>query len=647
MLDNDVALVVAVALAAGMVIQSVARLAHVPAIVLLLAAGAGLGPAGLAWVQPAALGDGLFVLVDFAVAIILFEGALNLDVARLRREERVIRRLVTTGALITLVGAAVAARVWLEWPWTLALLFGSLVVVTGPTVVGPLVRNLRLRPRMQTVLEAEGVFIDPIGAVLAVLVLEATLATDSFGMAAGMRDLAARLLVGLGFGLVGGFGLTLVLRLAVLLRGLENVLVLALVTLLFHLADHIVGQSGLIAVTAAGVIVGNFENPIIEDLREFKDQLTLLLIGALFILLAADVGVAEVQALGWNGVAVVVTLIVVVRPAGVWLLTHGVDLSVRERFFLSALAPRGIVAAAIASLIARTLDERGIAGGDDLRALVFLVIAGTVVAAGALAWPLAAALRLRLPARDRVAILGAQGLGLALATELRQAGASVVLIDADPSRCQAAERQEFTVIFGDGLQERTLRRARIELVGTVVGATFNDNLNSQFVRYARQAFGVPKGLVSVGAAEGGQPPAHVSRHGADMLFDGPHDQERWDVRWRQKDVTVLPFEFHPPSEAPPNDSTPPPPLEGRQEPSDVFVILTIQRNRRVAPMALSFKPRSQDRAAIAIHLRSEPQALARLATLGWEPIPEPPADPEAASDPPGTAPDVSRTGSKP
>lgn len=632
MLDNDVALVVAVALAAGMAIQCVARLAHVPAIVLLLAAGAGLGPAGLAWVQPATLGDGLFVLVDFAVAIILFEGALNLDVARLRREERVIRRLVTTGALITLVGAAIAARVWLEWPWTLALLFGSLVVVTGPTVVGPLVRNLRLRPRMQTVLEAEGVFIDPIGAVLAVLVLEATLATDSFGMEAGMRDLAARLLVGLGFGLVGGFGLTLVLRLAVLVRGLENVLVLALVTLLFHLADHIVGQSGLIAVTAAGVIVGNFENPIIEDLREFKDQLTLLLIGALFILLAADVGVAEVQALGWNGVAVVVTLIAVVRPAGVWLLTHGVDLSVRERFFLSALAPRGIVAAAVAALIARTLDERGIAGGDDLRALVFLVIAGTVVAAGALAWPLAAALRLRLPARDRIAILGAQGLGLALATELRQAGASVVLIDADPIRCQAAERQEFTVIFGDSLQERTLRRARIELVGTVVGATFNDNLNSQFVRYARQAFGVPKGLVAVGAAEGGQPPAHVSRHGADLLFDGPHDQERWDVRWRQKDLSVLPFEFHPPSEVPPDDSAPPPPLEGRPEPSDIFVILTIHRNRRVAPMALSFKPRSQDRAAIAIHLRSEPQALAHLATLGWELIPAPPTEQEAPGE---------------
>jgi NhaP-type Na+/H+ or K+/H+ antiporter len=169
--DIDAALVVAIAFAAGVSIQALARLSRVPAIVVLLAAGALLGPEGLGWVRPSALGDGLFVLVDFAVAIILFEGALNLDVARLRREERVIRRLITVGALLTLAGGAIAARVWLAWPWPLAALFGSLVVVTGPTVVGPLVRSLRLRPRLQTVLEAEGVFIDPVGALLAVLVL--------------------------------------------------------------------------------------------------------------------------------------------------------------------------------------------------------------------------------------------------------------------------------------------------------------------------------------------------------------------------------------------------------------------------------------------------------------------------------------------
>ena len=369
MADASAALVVAVALAAGVSVQCVARLVRTPAIVLLLAAGAALGPAGLGWVQPAALGDGLFVLVDFAVAVILFEGALNLDLKRLRREERVIRQLVTTGAVITLVGATVAARLWLLWPWALATLFGALVVVTGPTVVGPLVRNLRLRPRLQTVLEAEGVFIDPIGALLAVLVLQVTLATDASQAAAGMRDLAVRLVAGLAIGAAGGFTLTLLLRLSKLVRGLENILVLAFVTLVFHLGEHVLSQSGLIAVTAAAVIVGNFENPVIDDLREFKDQLTLLLIGAIFILLAADVGLEGVLALGWEGVAVVGTLILVVRPASVWFVTRGAELAARERIFLAALAPRGIVAAAVASLMASTLDISGITGGDDLRAL--------------------------------------------------------------------------------------------------------------------------------------------------------------------------------------------------------------------------------------------------------------------------------------
>jgi NhaP-type Na+/H+ or K+/H+ antiporter/Trk K+ transport system NAD-binding subunit len=617
--EESAALIVAVALAAGVSVQGVAKLVRIPAIVLLLAAGAALGPEGLGWVRPAALGESLFVLVDFAVAIILFEGALNLDLKRLKREERVIRLLITTGALITLVGGTLTARLWLGWSWPLATLFGALVVVTGPTVVGPLVRNLRLRPRLQTVLEAEGVFIDPIGALLAVLVLQVTLATDPSQAAAGMRDLIVRLVAGLAIGAAGGFALTHLLRFEKLVRGLENILVLAFVTLIFHLGEHVLSQSGLIAVTVAGVIVGNHENPVIDDLREFKDQLTLLLIGTIFILLAADVGMAEIEALGWRGAAVVGTLIVVVRPVSVWFVTRGAELAAKERVFLAALAPRGIVAAAVASLMARTLDSSGIAGGDALRALVFLVISGTVVAAALVAWPLSAALGLRLAARERIAVLGAQGLGLALATELRARGANVVLIDNDPQRCHAAERERFAVVFGDGLQERTLRRARIELVGTVVGATFNENLNSQFVRYARHEFGVPTGLVSVGSASGDRAPEHVARHRADLLFDGPHDQERWDVRWRQSEVTTKHFEFREAQKSTEELADTQAVVDRR---SDTFVILTMKRHRHVAPMARSVRLRSGDRAAIALYTRATEQAVAELTVRGWHLLPD-------------------------
>ena len=392
-MHHEVALTVALALAAGMAVQLIARSIKVPAIILLLATGVALGPTGLGWVEPDALGDGLFVVVDFGVAIILFEGALNLKIRRLRREERVIRRLVTWSAIVTLVGGAIAARVWLDWPWTLALLFGSLVVVTGPTVVGPLVRDLRLQPRLKTVLEAEGVLIDPIGALLAVLVLQITLQPDALSVVGEFGALLGRLAVGVLIGAVGGLIIGGLLRLPALVHGFENALTLALVVALFHLSDFVLAPSGLLAVTVAGLVVGNMKTPVDEDLREFKDQLTVLMIGALFVLLAADIGLAAVTALGWSGVAVLATLVFVVRPAGVWLATVGTGMQAKEVVFVSAIAPRGIVAAAIASLTAGILDAGGIAGGTELRALVFLVIAGTVIFAGAAAWPLASVLR--------------------------------------------------------------------------------------------------------------------------------------------------------------------------------------------------------------------------------------------------------------
>jgi NhaP-type Na+/H+ or K+/H+ antiporter len=609
-----VALTIALAFAAGMVVQTIARATRIPAIILLLVTGVVLGTEGLGWVRSTDLGTGLFMLVDFAVAIILFEGALNLRIRRLAREQRVIRRLVTWGAVVTLAGGAIAARVWLSWPWTAALLFGSLVVVTGPTVVSPLVRHLRLHPRLQTVLEAEGVLIDPIGALLATLVLQVTLASNPFGMVSEVGALLARLGIGTLVGILGGLAIAGLLRLPALVHGFENPLTLAMVVLLFHLSDYFSAPSGLLAVTVAGLVVGNLKSPVDEDLREFKDQLTVLMIGAVFVLLAADIRLADVRALGWPGIAVLATLVVLVRPAGVWLATAGAGMRIRERAFLSVIAPRGIVAAAIASITAGALGAEATARGQELRALVFLVIAGTVVVAGAVAWPLATLLKLRLPARDRVAILGAQGLGIVLARELRAAGQSVVLIDADPQRCRTAEAEGFSVVFGNALQERALRRIPIEHVGTVVGVTFNDNLNSQFVRLARHTFGVKHGFVSVDALDGDRPPEHVSRHGADVLFAGAHDQERWDVRCRQGDIEVVKVAYAPGEPAP----VPGRPHRGDQ---DRFVMLTIERGGRVRPMSLSAStsPRRGDQSTVALARRERDKALAELAAAGWQP----------------------------
>jgi NhaP-type Na+/H+ or K+/H+ antiporter len=235
------ALTLVLALAVGILAQSVARHLRVPSIVILLVAGTSLGPDGLNWVRPLSLGSGLYAIVDLAVAVILFEGGLNLQISRLRREQAPIRRLVTVGALVTLFGGALAVRAFFDWSWQQALLFGSLVAVTGPTVIGPLVASLRLRTRVATVLEAEGVLIDPIGAILAVLMLGVALSPDAESLASGAGDLVYRFGFGGVAGVVAGLVLAGLLRVRRLVpEGHENIFVLASVLLLSQGCDAVV-----------------------------------------------------------------------------------------------------------------------------------------------------------------------------------------------------------------------------------------------------------------------------------------------------------------------------------------------------------------------------------------------------------------------
>jgi NhaP-type Na+/H+ or K+/H+ antiporter len=608
------ALTLVLALAVGILAQAVARHVRVPGIVILLVAGVALGPDGLGWVQPLALGDGLFVIVDLAVAVILFEGGLNLEISRLRREQAPIRRLVSVGALVTMVGGALTVAALFDWSWMRALLFGSLVVVTGPTVIGPLVDAVRLRPRVATVLEAEGVLIDPIGAILAVLMLEVALAPGADSLASGATGLVLRLGFGAVAGIVAGFVLAGLLRVRrVVPEGFENVFALASVLLLFQGCDVIVPHSGVLAVAVAGVVVGNVRTRVDRDLREFKDQLSVLLIGLLFILLAATVRIADVRALGWNGLAVVAVLVFAVRPANVWLCTVGSELTRKERWFIAGVAPRGIVAAAVAALAAGALDSHGLAGGAELRALVFLTIAGSVVFAGGVAGPLASLLGQRLPGRDTVAILGAQGLGLALAGVLRKAGTPVVFLDSNPGNCRQAEEAGFTVVFGDAVQERTLLRARPRSVGAAIGLTPNQMLNSVFVSRARERFGVPRGYVAVERPESGLASELVETSDVAVLFEGPHDIERWDVRCRHGSVEIETWCY-----------VGAPELAEGETPVKVgerFAILSVSRGGKVQPMYAELKLLKGDVAAVAVHSVERDEAHETLRAMGWEPQP--------------------------
>jgi NhaP-type Na+/H+ or K+/H+ antiporter len=610
------ALVFALALGVGVFCQVVARHLRMPSIVLLLFAGVALGPDGLHWIDPADLGSGLLDIVRLAVAIILFEGGLNLELSRLRRSSGPIRTLSTTGALLTAVGAAIAAHLLMSWPWSIAALFGTLVAVTGPTVIKPLLRLVPLRPRLATVLEAEGVLVDPVGAILAAVTLEVVLEASVESIGLGVGSFVLRI----GFGAVAGLGtgwvLARILRAERLVpEGFENLVTLGSALLLFVGCDLVIPESGILAVTLAGVMVGNLGVKVGRELGEFEEMVTLGLIGILFVLLAADVRLAEMVSLGIGGLLTVAALMFVVRPINVWFSTRGSELDWRERAFLSWVAPRGVVAAAVASLFTGVLEAEGVEGARELRALVFLTIAITVVIQGGTAPFVARLLGVRAPGRENYVILGAEELGLALGDVLRGRGRPVVFIDSNPRHCRAAEEREFQVVFGDALALATLARARLERAAAVVGLTANDEVNSMFAREARDDFGVRQTYVALGRGKSTVTERILEKQESRVLFDGPKDVERWNVRFRhgQAHAVELAFRGRPDSDG--ERSQP----HARKE-ADSHLLLAVCRDSAWAPYHQRFEARSGDLALAAIHSSEEARALGALRELGWEPV---------------------------
>jgi NhaP-type Na+/H+ or K+/H+ antiporter len=554
--DAEAAVVVALAMGAGMLAQIVARHLRLPGIVILLAAGVALGPDGAGWIVPANIGDGLHIIVGFAVAVILFEGGMNLRWSRLRHEAGVIQRLVTVGALVTALGGTLAARFVMGWSWTLAVPFGTLVVVTGPTVVTPLLRRIRVRHRVATVLEAEGVLIDAVGAVLAVVALQVVLVGPAgSSIAAGIGAILGRLAFGLVVGSLAGLLIGFLLRFKkVVPEGFENVFTLSFVLVLFQLSNLWMHESGIMAVTAAGMVVGNMKTRALRELMEFKEQLTVMLIGMLFVLLAADVRVQSIVDLGWRGALTVAALMFVVRPLNVLASTYGSKMETRDRLFLCWLAPRGVVAAAVASLFADSLDAAGVDGGDDLRGLVFLVIAATVLLQGLTGSLVARLLGVRRPPHHGYAILGANDLGLAIGRLLVQANESVMFIDSNPGACKKAQEEGYRVVFGNVIEERTLQRAQIEDRAAAIAVTPNEEINLMWARTVGSRFDVERVYVACRRDRSTVTAALVAQADASVLFGSPRDLELWSLRFRRGTAVVQQWRPLEPvlSEFPPN-----------------------------------------------------------------------------------------------
>jgi NhaP-type Na+/H+ or K+/H+ antiporter len=609
----DAALVVSVALAAGMVAQSLARHLRVPGIVLLLVAGVVLGPDGIGVVDPQALGPALQVLVGFAVAVILFEGGMNLGLKRLRRQAGVIRRLITVGALITAVGGALLARYVLQWDWRLAALFGSLVVVTGPTVITPLLRRFKVTHGVETILEAEGVLIDAVGAVLAVVTLEVVLSFSTASLAEGALELVGRLGFGLVVGCLAGLIIALLLRYKkVVPEGFENVLTLSLVLVLFQASNAVMPESGIMTVTAAGIVVGNIRTRALRDLMEFKEQLTLMFIGLLFVLLAASVRLQDVLDLGWPGLITVLGLMFLVRPLNVWVSTSGSALSLREKLFIAWLAPRGVVAAAVASVFASSLEAAGIPGGQELLALVFLVIAVTVNVEGSTGGLVAARLGLTRGHNRGYAILGANALGRALGRLLTEAGEEVVFIDNNPAAVRELENDGFKVVFGNVHEERTLARAELDERRGCIAVTPNEEVNLLFAGLAAYEFEVETVYVALRHGQGSIKAETVVARGAQVLFGKPRDLDLWIVRLRRNLAVPERWKLvRRPKE------------EGKVSSLDftrqMVLPLLLHRGTRVWPIGGGAPPREGDQVDFVLFGEQLDRARSELHERGWRP----------------------------
>jgi hypothetical protein len=336
------------------------------------------------------------------------------------------------------------------------------------------------------------------------------------------------------------------------------------------------------------------------------------------------VRVSEVIGLGWPGVATVALLALAVRPANVLVSTLASGLDAREKAYLSWIAPRGIVAAAVASLFNAVLDEAGMPGGAELRALVFLTIALTVIVQAGSAPLVAAALRVRVPGRDSVVILGAGEVGLALGEILRRSGVRIVFLDANPAHCRAAEERGFPVVFGNALEERVLARARRERARAAIGVSPNDEVNGLFAREAREEFGVRDCYAAVGPG-GGVTPAMLARRGIRTLFEGPKEVERWNVRMRHQQARIEELVYagkpvEPPGEAV-VEGTPP---EARAGAPEACLMLALRRGEVWSPWHADLEPKPEGVAAVALYLAEEDAARRALEEQAWRRRPDPP-----------------------
>lgn len=462
-----------------------------PAILFLLLSGIVVGPLS-GWIDPDALfGDLLFPIVSLSVAVILFEGSLTLRFSEIKGLERVVRRMVSSGMLVTWTVTTLAAYALLAIPFQLALLFGAVTVVTGPTVIVPLLRTVRPTAHLANILRWEGIVIDPLGALLAVLVFEFII-SGSGGRALEHTLLlfAEQILTGVVFGVAAGYALGVVLRRYWLPEYLHNAAALMVVFGVFALSNYIQAESGLLTVTVMGIWLANMKGVDVKGILDFKETLSIVLISGLFIILAARLDFEGVALLGWGALGVLLIMQFVGRPLKIMVSTWGSSLTWRERAMLGWVAPRGIVAAAVAALFALQLEQQGVEQAAMLVPMTFIVIIGTVALQSFTARPVAVLLGVAEPDPRGFLIVGGNPLARAIALALQQNGFRVLLADTSWSNVRAAMMENLPTFFGKVVSEYADRRLDLVGIGQLLALSSVQEENALAAMRYRTEFGV-------------------------------------------------------------------------------------------------------------------------------------------------------------
>jgi len=495
-MDHNILISIASIGVLGIGCQWLAWWARLPAILFLLIVGIIVGPVfeyfNLSYLDPDNLFDDLlFPIVSLSVAIILFEGSLTLKFEDIRGHGKTVRNLISIGALITWIIIAFSTHYLINFPFELAFLFGAVVIVTGPTVIIPMLRTVRPNAKITNVLRWEGITIDPLGALLAVLVFDFIISGQQHNaLSSIVLTFSKIILVGFSIGFINGWFLGELLRKQLVPQYLRNVLTLITVSAVFVLSDTIEHESGLLAVTVMGMTMANMKEMDIDDILDFKESLSLLLISGLFIILAARIEFEQFIQLGWPALGILAITMLVARPISVFVSSIGSELSFNEKLMISWIGPRGIVAAAVSALFALRLENAGYLEASLLVPLTFLIIIGTVVIQSATASYIAKLLNVREPSPTGILIIGAGNVARAIGKELQAQGFKVILTDSTWENTSLARMEGLETYYGNPISEHADRNLNLLGLGKMLAMSGRGSLDTLACLRFKSEFGV-------------------------------------------------------------------------------------------------------------------------------------------------------------